>query len=189
MAKSQGTTNGAGSNNRAANNPLYGLGEVLPIEAPKRAPITEIDYRKVPIPPRFEVKPPKGAPNIVIVLMDQLSYADPEGMGGPIRMPTFDRLAKGGLTYTNFHVNALCSPTRSALITGRNSHQCSMATVVDSSTGYPGDTGIRPDSCATVGEILHRWGYVTSYFGKCHEVPPYETSVSGPFDRWPARSG
>ncbi|HKQ43967.1 MAG TPA: arylsulfatase [Rhizomicrobium sp.] len=162
---------------------------MLPIQPPKIAPITEPDYRKVPLPPRFEVKPPKGAPNVVIVLMDQLCYADPEGMGGPIKMPTFDRLAKNGLIYTNFHVNALCSPTRGALLTGRNSHQCSMATVVDTSTGYPGDTGVRPDSCATVGEILHRWGYVTSYFGKCHEVPPYECSASGPFDRWPARSG
>ena len=99
------------------------------------------------------------------------------------------RLAANGLTYTNFHVNALCSPTRMSLLTGRNQHQCSAATVVDTSTGYPGDTGVRPDSCATIGEIAHRWGYVTSYFGKCHEVPPYEVSVSGPFDRWPARSG
>ena len=99
------------------------------------------------------------------------------------------RLAAHGLTYTNFHVNALCSPTRMSLLTGRNQHQCSAATVVDTSTGYPGDTGVRPDSCATIGEIAHRWGYVTSYFGKCHEVPPHEVSVSGPFDRWPARSG
>ena len=126
---------------------------------------------------------------MVIVLMDQWSYADPSTFGGPIRTPTLDRLAANGVTYTNFHVNALCSPTRSALLTGRNSHQCSMATVVDTSTGFPGDTGVRPDSCATVGEILRRWGYVTGYFGKCHEVPPYEVSVSGPFDRWPAHSG
>lgn len=165
------------------------MGEVLPIPAPKREPITEIDYRKVTPPPRFEVKPPKGAPNVVIVLMDQLCYADPATFGGPIRMPTLDKLAKNGLTYTNFHVNALCSPSRVALLTGRNSHQCSIGAVVDASTGYPGDTGVRPDSCATVGEILRRWGYVTSYFGKCHEVPPYEVSVSGPFDRWPAHSG
>ena len=71
------------------------------------------------------------------------------------------RLAANGLTYTNFHVNALCSPTRMSLLTGRNQHQCSAATVVDTSTGYPGDTGVRPDSCATIGEIVHRWGYVT----------------------------
>ena len=165
------------------------LGEVLPIPRPRYEPMTELDYRNVEPPPRFEVKPPDGAPNVVIVLMDQLSYADPEAMGGPIRMPVFERLGKEGLTYTNFHVNALCSPSRMALLTGRNSHQCSVGAVVDASTGYLGDTGVRPDSCSTVGEMLRHWGYVTSYFGKCHEVPPYEVSVSGPFDRWPARSG
>ncbi len=169
--------------------PVGSLGEVLPIPRPRYEPMTELDYRNVKPPPRFEVKPPDGAPNVVIVLMDQLSYADPAAMGGPIRMPVFERLGKEGLTYTNFHVNALCSPSRMALLTGRNSHQCSVGAVVDASTGYLGDTGVRPDSCATVGEMLRHWGYVTSYFGKCHEVPPYEVSVSGPFDRWPARSG
>lgn len=165
------------------------MGEVLPIQLPKQPPITEVDWRKVPLPLRAEIRPPKGAPNIVIVLLDQLGYADPATFGGPIRMATLDRLARTGLTYTNFHVNSLSSPSRVSLLTGRNSHQCGVSAVVDASTGYPGDTGIRPDSCATVGEILRRWGYLTSYFGKCHEVPPYETSVSGPFDRWPARSG
>lgn len=165
------------------------MGEVLPIPGPVYEPTTEVDYRNVKPPPRFRVRPPEGAPNIVIVLMDQLSFSDAATLGGVIRTPTLDRLAANGLTYPNFHVNALCSPTRMSLLTGRNQHQCSAATVVDTSTGYPGDTGIRPDSCATVGEILRRWGYVTSYFGKCHEVPPYEVSVSGPFDRWPAHSG
>ena len=159
---------------------------MLPIPPPRYEPMTEQDWRRVKPPPRFEVRPPEGAPNVVIVLMDQMCYADPEAFGGPIRMPTFDRLAANGVTYTNFHVNALCSPSRTALLTGRNQHQCSIGAVVDASTGFPGDTGVRPDSCATVGEILRRWGYVTSYFGKCHEVPPYEVSVSGPFDRWPA---
>ncbi len=165
------------------------LGEVLPIPPPRYEPVSEPDWRRVSPPERFEVRPPMGAPNVLIVLMDQFSYADPSTFGGPIRTPNLDRLAAGGLTYPNFHVNALCSPTRMALLTGRNQHQCAAATVVDTSTGFPGDTGVRPDSCATVGEILRRWGYVTSYFGKCHEVPPYEVSVSGPFDRWPAHSG
>jgi arylsulfatase A-like enzyme len=168
---------------------LQKIGEVLPIEPPSRPPITEIDYRKVPPPKRFEVKPPKGAPNVIIVLMDQLSYADPTTFGGPIRMPTLDRLAKDGLTYTNFHVNALCSPTRISLLTGRNQHQASISAVVDASTSYPGDTGARPDSVATIGEILRSWGYVTAFFGKSHEVPPYEYNVSGPFNHWPARTG
>ena len=124
--------------------------------------MTEPDWRKVTPPARYQVRPPAGAPNVVIVLMDQLSYADPATFGGPIRTPTLDRLAANGVTYPNFHVNALCSPTRMSLLTGRNQHQCSAATVVDTSTGFPGDTGVRPDSCATVGEILRRWGYVTA---------------------------
>lgn len=179
-----------GNDNTDANRPdRYKLGEVLPMDAPKYPPITELDYRNVKPPPRFEVKPPKGAPNVIIVLMDQLAYADPETFGGQIKTPTLNKLAKGGLTFANFHVNALCSPSRMALLTGRNSHQCSVGAVVDASTGYPGDTGRRPESCATIAEILRRWGYVTSYFGKCHEVPPYEVSISGPFDRWPVHSG
>src|SRR5262245_42836480 len=127
----------------------YKYGEVLPVPAPKRVPIEEMDYRKVKPPPRHEVKPPKGAPNVVIVLMDQACYGDPSAMGGPINTPTMEKLAKNGLTYTNFHVNALCSPSRVSLLTGRNSHQCSMAGVVDTATGFPGDTGVRPASCAT----------------------------------------
>ncbi|WP_051979210.1 arylsulfatase [Edaphobacter aggregans] len=165
------------------------MGDVLPIEPPKQAPITEIDRKKVPPPKLFQVTPPKGAPNVVIILMDQLSYADPDAMGGPIKTPAFDELAKTGLLYTNFHVNALCSPTRFSLLTGRNQHLVSGATVVDSSTSYPGDTGRRPDNVATIAEIVRRWGYVTGYFGKSHELPPYEYNVSGPFDRWPAHSG
>lgn len=164
-------------------------GEVIPIPAPKAAPITELDWRNVKPPQRFEVKAPKGAPNVVIVLMDQLSYADPDVMGGPIHMPTLQQLAKQGLTFTNFHVNALCSPTRISLLTGRNQHLASISAVVDGSTSYPGDTGARPPSVATIGEIMRNWGYVTSYFGKSHEVPPYEYNVSGPFDHWPARTG
>ena len=155
------------------------IGEVLPIEPPGGQRITEVDYRKVSPPSRFEVKPPKGAPNVVIVLLDQVGYADPATFGGPIRTPTLDRLAKEGLTYTNFHVNSLCSPSRISLLTGRNSHQASIAAVVDASTAYPGDTGRRPDSVATIGEVLRRWGYVTSYFGKSHEVPRSSTTSAG----------
>ena len=146
-------------------------------------------WRNVPAPDRFQVKPPKGAPNVVIVLMDQLSYADPDVMGGPIRMPTMDRLAEDGLLFTNFHVNAACSPSRISLLTGRNQHLASFGAVVDGNTSYPGDTGVRPASVATIGEIMRNWGYVTSYFGKSHEVPPYEYNISGPYDRWPARTG
>ena len=165
------------------------MGEVLPIPAPKQEPITEMDWRKVPPPKRFAVKPPQGAPNVVIILMDQAGYADPATMGGPIRTPTMDKLAQDGLTYTNFHVNALCSPSRVALLTGRNSHQNSMAGVAGTNTAYPGDTGMRPPTISTIGTMLQSWGYVTGYFGKNNEVPENEVNVSGPFDRWPTRSG
>jgi len=165
------------------------FGDVLPILPPKREAITEPDWRKVPQPKPFTVRPPKGAPNVLVVLLDQTAYADPSTFGGPIEFPTLDRLAKEGLTYTNFHVNSLCSPSRSALLTGRNQHQCSMAAVVDGATSYPGDTGMRPLDVAPLAEILRQWGYCTSMFGKSHETPPWQTSVSGPFDRWPARQG
>ena len=165
------------------------VGEVLPIQAPKAAPITEMDWRKVPPPKRFQVRPPKGAPNVVIVLMDQAGYSDPSTLGGAINTPTMDMLAKDGVTFTDFHVNPLCSPSRVALLTGRNSHQNSMAGVTGTNTSYPGDTGIRPPTISTIGTILQNWGYVTSYFGKNNEVPDNEVNVSGPYDRWPTRSG
>ena len=169
--------------------PAQKLGEVLPFPQPKRPPITEPDWRKVPQPKPVQIRPPKDAPNILLILLDQTSYADPSTFGGPIRFPTLDRLAKDGLTYTNFHVNSLCSPSRTALLTGRNQHQNSQAAVVDGATSYPGDTGMRPKSVAPIAEILRQWGYCTSMFGKSHETPPWETSVSGPFDHWPARQG
>ena len=165
------------------------LGEVLPFPEPKREPITEPDWRKVVQPKPVQIRPPKGAPNILLILLDQTSYADPSTFGGAINFPTLDRLAKEGLTYTNFHVNSLCSPSRTALLTGRNQHQNSQAAVVDGATSYPADTGMRPKSVAPIAEIFRQWGYCTSMFGKSHETPPWETSVSGPFDRWPARQG
>jgi arylsulfatase A-like enzyme len=165
------------------------LGEVLPFPEPKRQPITEPDWRKVPQPKPVQIRPPKDAPNILLILLDQTAYADPSTFGGAINFPTLDRLAREGLTYTNFHVNSLCSPSRTALLTGRNQHQNSQAAVVDGATSYPGDTGMRPKSVAPIAEILRQWGYCTSMFGKSHETPPWESSMSGPFDRWPARQG
>ncbi|MTH16616.1 arylsulfatase [Flavobacterium sp. LC2016-01] len=165
------------------------MGEVLPIPAPNRAPITEMDWRKVTPPERFVVKPPKGAPNVVIVLMDQTGYSDPSTMGGGVNTPAFERVAKNGLLFTNFHVNALCSPSRVALLTGRNSHQNHMAGVTGTNTSYPGDDGIRPPTINSIGYMLQSWGYCTGYFGKCNEVPDNEVNVSGPFTRWPTRTG
>ena len=141
-----------------AASPGQKLGEVLPFPQPPRPVITEPDWRKVPQPKPVSIRPPKGAPNILIILQDQTSYADPSTFGGPINFPTMDRLAKQGLTYTNFHVNSLCSPSRSALLTGRNQHQNSQAAVVDGATSYPGDTGMRPKSVAPIAEILTAMG-------------------------------
>src|SRR5207344_983526 len=114
---------------------------VLPIPEPKVADITEMDARKATAPPRFEVKAPKGAPNVVIVLIDDMGFGQPSTFGGAIAMPTLDRLANEGLRYNNFHVTALCSPTRMALQTGRNHHTGNAGAVMDIATAFPGNNG------------------------------------------------
>ena len=162
---------------------------VLPIPAPKRPAITELDARKAKAPPRFAVTAPQGAPNVVIVLIDDMGYAHPSTFGGPIAMPTLDRLARGGLRYNNFHVTALCSPTRAALLTGRNHHTSNAGAVMDIATAFEGNTGVRPASVAPLAEMLRLNGYSTSAFGKWHLAPLWEGSVSGPFDNWPTGSG
>ena len=162
---------------------------VLPIAEPKVTPITEIDARKAKAPPRFEVKAPKGAPNVVIALIDDIGFGHSSAFGGPCQMPTLGRLAKGGLKYNRFHTTALCSPTRTALLTGRNHHVNNAGAIMELATGFPGNTGVRPNSVAPLAEILRLNGYSTAAFGKYHETPPWEASVSGPFDRWPTRSG
>src|SRR5262245_61889813 len=162
---------------------------VLPIAEPKRPPITEIDVRRAKAPPRFGVKAPRGAPNVVIVLIDDMGFGQPSTFGGGIAMPTLDRLAATGLRYNNFHTAALCSPTRAALLTGRNHHTNNTGAVQDVATAYEGYTGIRPASVAPLPEILRLNGYSTAAFGKWHLTPLWETTVSGPFDRWPTGSG
>ena len=162
---------------------------VLPIPEPTHKPITELDARKAKAPPRFEVKAPRGAPNVVIVLLDDMGFGSPSTFGGPIAMPTLDRLASEGLRYNNFNVNALCSPTRVALLTGRNHHTNNAGAVMEIATAFPGNSGLRPNSVAPLAEMLRLNGYSTAAFGKYHETPPWEVSVSGPFDRWPTRSG
>jgi arylsulfatase len=162
---------------------------VLPIPEPKHAPITELDVRKVKAPPRFEVKAPNGAPNVVLVLIDDMGFGQPSTFGGGIDMPTLDKLASQGLRYSNFHTSALCSPTRAALLTGRNHHSNNTGAVQDVATAFPGQTGKRPPSVAPLAEILRQNGYSTAAFGKWHLTPLWETSTSGPFDLWPTRSG
>jgi arylsulfatase len=162
---------------------------VLPIPEPEVAPITEPDARKAKAPPRFEVRAPKDAPNVVIVLIDDIGFGHSSAFGGPINMPVLEKLAAGGLKYNRFHTTALCSPTRVALLTGRNHHVNNAGAIMEMATAFPGNTGVRPASVTPLAEILRQNGYSTAAFGKYHETPPWEVSVSGPYTRWPTGSG
>jgi arylsulfatase len=162
---------------------------VLPIQEPARPVITEVDARNVRMPPRVQVNAPAGAPNVVIVLIDDMGFGVPSSFGGPVPMPTMDRLAQQGLRYNNFHTTALCSPTRAALKSGRNHHQVNMGFITEMATGFPGNTGQVPSTTAPLAEMLRLNGYATAAFGKWHETASWEISVAGPFDRWPMRQG
>ena len=162
---------------------------VLPVPQPARPPITETDARNATPPPRFQVTAPQGAPNVVIILLDDLGFGATSTFGGPIATPTLDRLAKGGLRYNQFHTTALCSPTRTALKSGRNHHTCNMGFITELATGFPGATGEIPNAVAPLAEMLRLNGYSTGAFGKWHETASWEVSVSGPYDRWPTHQG
>ena len=162
---------------------------VLPIQEPTRPLYKELDVRNAKMPPHFEVKAPAGAPNVIIILIDDLGFGATTPFGGPIPTPTFERLAQNGLRYNNFHTTALCSPTRAALKSGRNHHTVNMAFITEMATGFPGANGQIPNATAPVAEMLRLNGYSTAAFGKWHETAAWETSVSGPFDRWPTHQG
>jgi arylsulfatase A-like enzyme len=135
------------------------------------------------------VVPPKGAPNVLLIMTDDAGYGVAGTFGGVIPTPALDRIANMGLRYTQFHSTALCSPTRAALITGRNHHSVGFGVVTEQSTGYPGyDSIIGPEN-ATIGEILKENGYATSWFGKEHNTPSFQYSIAGPFDQWPVGMG
>jgi arylsulfatase len=138
-------------------------------------------------PPR--VAPPKGAPNVLLIMTDDVDFGAPSTFGGVIPTPNMDRIANEGLRYTNFHSTALCSPTRAAIITGRNHHSVGFGVVSEQSTGYPGYDSFIPRDSATIGEILKENGYRTSWFGKDHNTPTFEASQAGPFDQWPTGMG
>ncbi len=138
-------------------------------------------------PPR--VVPPKGAPNILLIMTDDVGFSAPSTFGGVIPTPSLDRIAKEGLRYTNFHSTALCSPTRAALITGRNHHSVGFGQVTEASTGFPGYNSIIGKENATIGRILLDNGYRTSWFGKDHNTPDWVASQAGPFDQWPTGMG
>ncbi len=162
---------------------------ILPIAEPDYPRSTELDARNAKAPARFEVKAPKGAPNVIVFLIDDIGFGHASTFGGQIPMPTLDRLASQGLKYNRFHTTALCSPTRVALLTGRNHHTNNAGAIMEVATAFPGNTGVRPQSVTPLAEILRQNGYSTAAFGKYHETAPWEVSVSGPFDRWPTRSG
>jgi arylsulfatase A-like enzyme len=162
---------------------------VLPLKEPTRPTTSVIDVRQATPPPRFEIKAPQGAPNVLLVLIDDLGFAGTSAFGGPVRTPTFDRIAKAGLKYNNFHTTAVCSPTRAALKSGRNHHVCNMGAIIETGTAFPGNTGQIPSEVAPVAEMLRLNGYATAAFGKWHETAAWEASVAGPFDRWPTRQG
>jgi arylsulfatase len=162
---------------------------ILPIPEPKVPNSTVFNARNATPPPRFEVKAPAGAPNVLIVLIDDMGFGMSEAFGGPIKMPTATRLGNNGLRYNQFHTTALCSPTRAALMSGRNHHTANFGSIAETATSFPGQTGQRPNSVAYLAEMVRLNGYSTAQFGKNHETAPWEVSPSGPTNRWPTRSG
>jgi len=162
---------------------------VLPIKEPLRQTTSTLDVRNATPPPRFEVKAPEGAPNVLLVLIDDLGFAGTSAFGGPVPTPNFERIAAGGLKYNNFHTTAVCSPTRTALKSGRNHHVNNMGGIIETGTAFPGNTGQIPQDVAPVAEMLRLNGYATAAFGKWHETAAWEASIAGQFDRWPTRQG
>jgi arylsulfatase len=140
-------------------------------------------------PPIEPLRPPEGAPNVLLVLIDDVGFGASSAFGGPVQMPTAERLAASGLKYNRFHTTALCSPTRQALLTGRNHHSVGMGGITEIATAAPGYNSIRPNTAAPLAETLKLNGYSTAQFGKCHEVPVWQTSPMGPFDAWPSGGG
>ncbi|AMO24390.1 arylsulfatase AtsD [Ramlibacter solisilvae] len=163
----------------------------LPIPDHKPVGLTTYDARDpdTHFPPIRQLRPPAGAPNVLVILLDDVGFGASSAFGGPCQTPTAERLAAKGLRYTRFHTTALCSPTRAALLTGRNHHAVGMGGITEIATSAPGYNSLRPNTCAPLAEILKLNGYSTAQFGKCHEVPVFESSPIGPFDHWPTGSG
>ena len=162
----------------------------LPLAEPKQPTSTTLDVRDAPKPgPAFKVEAPEGAPNVLFILIDDMGFGQSSAFGGPIKMPTAEKLANDGLRYNQFHTTALSSPTRAALLSGRNHHTNNMGSITELATSIPGNTGQRPESVAPLAKTLRYNGYATAHFGKNHETPVWEISASGPTDRWPVRNG
>ncbi|MFF2277428.1 arylsulfatase [Agromyces sp. NPDC058126] len=164
---------------------------VLPIPDPPVPDVAVVDAKdpRAVFPAIEPLRPPAGAPNVLVILLDDVGFGASSAFGGPCRTPTAERLASEGLRFNRFHTTALCAPTRSALLTGRNHHNAGMGSIPDLATSAPGYSSVRPKSVAPVAETLRMNGYSTAQFGKCHEVPMWESSPMGPFDHWPTGSG
>src|SRR6266487_4022926 len=164
-------------------------GKQLPPPPPKFGGVIKEDAKdsKPWWPP--QVVPPKGAPNVLLIMTDDQGYGVYSTFGGVIPTPAMDRTAKAGLRYTQFHSTALCSPTRAALITGRNHHSVGFGVIGELSTGFPGYDSVMSPEKASIGTILRDNGYATSWFGKNHNTPAFQLSASGPFDQWPSGMG
>ncbi|WP_116810516.1 arylsulfatase [Steroidobacter cummioxidans] len=164
---------------------------VLPIPEAQHVGLTTYDAKDpdTKYPPIVPLRPPAGAPNVLIVLLDDVGFGASSAFGGPCHTPTAERLAQQGLKFNRFHTTALCSPTRQALLTGRNHHSVGMGAITEMATSAPGNNSIRPRSKAPLAEVLNLNGYSTAQFGKCHEVPVWEVSPAGPFHQWPTGSG
>lgn len=160
---------------------------ILPVPDVSPVSLTTFDARDpaTKFPPIRPVRPPAGAPNVLVILLDDVGFGASSAFGGPCNTPNAERLAAGGLKYTRFHTTALCSPTRAALISGRNHHTVGMGAITEFATSAPGYNSMRPNTCSPLPEILKLNGYATAHIGKCHEVPVWETSPAGPMDRWP----
>ncbi|MFP2910422.1 arylsulfatase [Pyxidicoccus sp. 3LFB2] len=165
--------------------------EVLPIPDQPYQGVRPFSARdpSAKFPPITQLRPPKGAPNVLVILLDDVGFGASSAFGGVVNTPTAERLAARGLKYNRFHTTALCSPTRAALLTGRNHHAVGFGGITEIATSSPGYNCVRPNHCAQVSEVLKLNGYSTAQFGKCHEVAVWETSPVGPFDRWPTGSG
>jgi arylsulfatase len=165
--------------------------DVLPIPDRQPTGLTTYDAKDpaTSFPPIEPLRPPAGAPNVLVVLLDDVGFGASSAFGGPCNTPTAERLAANGLKYNRFHTTALCSPTRQALLTGRNHHSVGMGAITEMATSAPGYSSIRPNTAAPLAETLKLNGYSTAQFGKCHEVPVWETSPMGPFDAWPCGGG
>jgi arylsulfatase len=161
----------------------------LPIAQPITATVTQPLPANAVMPEPWEVRAPEGAPNVVIILLDDIGFGAPSPFGGPVNMPTLQHLADNGLSYNRFHTIALCAPTRGALKSGRNHHRVNMGSIPEIATGFAGNTTVIPDTAAPIAEVLRQNGYNTGAFGKWHETPGRETTAAGPQTRWPTRQG